>query len=363
MIVGVKIEPNSYQRIKGFVEKGKYDSVESFFEIAILNQILLENNEGSNLQADKEQRMFLKEDASHKNTQLKLQAATHIQTGTQQPIKYLSCPKDASISVLPPLNITEETANFPIWGQLNRLAPAKMVLRMLANQLLLGADRIDLKRFSADVAETSTSIRMMIEKKDKKKRIRGTELYIALPKKDPNSQQRFINFYVGKLPSGKWTDGILTGLGLARIEQLDDGSTVIGLTENGRTFGCLSSPLIDDLLLQGKPIEDPFSSSEVEFLLSQLENKRPGEMHFMKEVLKLIKEGAVTPTSLRLKVAVFFKEEYPKSQISEKFVNTMLVGLMGRLVEMRLVEIEKSAQKSKYSATNASEQLLRGTKT
>ena len=47
MIVGVKIDPNSYQCIKGFVEKGKYDSVESFVEIAVLNQILLENNEGS----------------------------------------------------------------------------------------------------------------------------------------------------------------------------------------------------------------------------------------------------------------------------------------------------------------------------
>ena len=357
MIVGVKIEPKNYQQIKGFVEKGKYDSVENFVEIAILNQILMENNEVSNLQIIKEQKAFPKEDPFHKNSQSKLQ------TATQQPIQYLSCPKDTPISVQPSLSLTEETANFPIWGQLNRLAPAKMVLRMLANQILLGADRIDLKRFSADVAEASTSIRLIIEKKDKKKRIRGTELYIALPKKDPNSQQRFINFYVGKLPSGKWTDGILTGLGLARIEQLDDGSTVIGLTENGRTFGCLSSPLLDDFLLQGKQIEEPFSHAEVEFLLSQLENIRPGEVYFMKEVLRLIKKGIVTPTSLRQKVTIIFKEKYPTLQISEKFVNTMLVGLMGRLVEMRLVEIEKDAQKSNYSATNAGENLLRGMKT
>lgn len=363
MIVGVKIDPNNYQYIKGFVEKGKYNSVESFVEIAILNQILLENNEVSKLLSTKEQKAVPKEDSSHKSSQLKLQTSTQTQTAIQQPIQYLSCPKDAPISVQPPLSLTEETANFPIWGQLNRLAPAKMVLRMLANQILLGTDRIDLKRFSADVAEISTSIRTTIEKKDRKKRIRGTELYIALPKKDPNSQQRFINFYVGKLPSGKWTDGILTGLGFARIEQLDDGSTVIGLTENGRTFGCLSSPLIDDFLLQGKQIEEPFSPAEVEFLLSQLETSRPGEIYFMKEVLRLIREGIVTPTSLRQKVEVILKEKYPKSQISEKFVNTMLVGLMGRLVEMRLVEIEKDAQKSKYSATEAGERLSRGTKT
>jgi hypothetical protein len=362
MIVGVKIDPKNYQQIKGFVEKGKYDSIENFVEIAVLNQILIENNEVSNFQLIKEQKALPKEYSSNKITQLKLQTVAQTQTATQQSIQYLSCPKGAPISVQPPLSLTEETANFPIWGQLNRLAPAKMVLRMLANQILLGADRIDLKRFSADAAEASTSIRLIIEKKDKKKRIRGTELYIALPKKDPNSQQRFINYYVGKLPSGKWTDGILTGLGLARIELLDDGSTVIGLTENGRTFGCLSSPLIDDFLLQGKQIEEPFSPAEVEFLLSQLETMRPGEMYFMKEVLRFIKEGVVTPTSLRQKVAVFFKDKYPESQNSEKFVNTMLVGLMGRLVEMRLVEIEKDAQKSKYSVTNIGEQLSRGTK-
>ena len=78
----------------------------------------------------------------------------------------------------------------------------------------------------------------------------------------------------------------------------------------------------------------------------------------MKEVLRFIKEGTVTPTALRQRVAVFFKEKYPNSQNSEKFVNTMLVGLMGRLVEMRLVEIEKDAQKSKYSATKSGEQSI-----
>jgi hypothetical protein len=41
---------------------------------------------------------------------------------------------------------------------------------MLANQVLSGVDRVDLKRFSADVAETAAAIRNHIEKKDKKDR-------------------------------------------------------------------------------------------------------------------------------------------------------------------------------------------------
>jgi hypothetical protein len=351
MIVGIKLDPNSYRRIGEFVEKGRYESVESFVEIAVLNQILLETHGASSFGPHKEIEIPSKEESGPKQIQVKRQI------NAQEPSQYLAYPKDASIPVLPPLVLTEEIKAYPIWGQINRLAPAKIVLRMLANNVLLGMDRIDLKRFSADVAEAATTLRTFIEKKDKKNRIRGKELYIALPKKDPSSQQRFMSFYVGKLPSGKWTDGILTGLGLARIDQAEDGSTVIGLTESGRTLACLPSPLIDEFLLNGKQIEEPFSSSEVEFLLGQLQASRQGEFEYMVTVLRFIKDGVDTPTSLRQKVGVFLRKQYPTMTVSEKFVNTMLVGLMGRLVEMHLVEIEKDAQKSKYSVTAAGDVL------
>jgi hypothetical protein len=352
MIVAVKLNPNSYKKIREFVEKGGYESVESFVEIAVLNQILLESNGATSIEPNVVSRVTTNGLDRSKSSQTK-------QQGVQRPIQYLACPEYTPLPALPPLVIPEEIRSFPIWGQINRLAPAKMVLRILANQILsLGKDRVDLKRFSADMAETATSTRIYIEKKDKKNRIRGEELYIALAKKDPGSQQRFINFYIGKLPSGKWTDGILTGLGFARIEQTDDGSVVIGLTEAGRKLACLPSPLIDEFLLQEKQIEAPFSSNEVGFLLDHLKVNRPGEFEYIVSVLRFIREGTVTPTSLRTKVGQFLRDRHPTIKISEKFVNTMLVGAMGRLVEMRLVGIEKDAQKSRYSVTDAGTALL-----
>jgi hypothetical protein len=352
MIVVVKLDPDSYKKIKEFVEKGTYESVENFVEIAVLNQILLESNGLPGLEANKVLKVASDEEVRPKTSQTKQQV------GVQQSIKYLACPKDTSLPVLPSLPMTEETRSFPIWGQINRLAPVKMVLRMLVNQILLGNDRVDLKQFSADVAETITSTRTYIEKKDKKDRIRGKELYVALAKKDPGSQQRFINFYIGKLPSGKWTDGILTGLGLARIEQAEDGRVVIGITDAGRKLACLPSPLIDDFLLQEKQIENPFSPAEVEFLLNHLEINRPGEFEYIVSVLRLIKEGAVTPTALRQKVGKFLQERHLAINFTDKFVNTMQIGAIGRLVEMRLLDIEKDAQKSKYIVTNSGEALL-----
>jgi hypothetical protein len=353
MIVAVKLNPESYKKIKDFVEKGTYGSVESFIEIAIANQILIETDGHGRFEANNESVTESNEEITQKVVQ------TKHHTGIQQYSQFLACPKEIPLPVLPPLSSTKETESFPLWGQINRLAPAKMVLRILANKILFqGSDRVDLKRFSADVAETTTSTRTYIEKRDKTNRIRGEELYVALPKKDPGSQQRFINFYIGRLPSGKWTDGILTGLGLARIELAEDGSVVIGLTEAGRKLACLPSPLIDELMLEEKQIENPFSVAEVEFLLDHLEVNKPGEFAYMLSVLRSIKEGARTPTALHRGVESFLRDKHLVVQISEKFVNTMQVGIIGRLVEMRLIKIKKDAQKSEYSVTDSGNALL-----
>lgn len=353
MIVAIKLDPESYKKIKDFIEEGTYESVESFVEIAVINQILLETNGLGKFEESKESLTKHNEEITPKVAQTK-----HL-IGIQQYSQFLACPKETPLPVLSPLSTTKESESFPLWGQINRLAPAKMVLRILANRILSqGNERVDLKRFSADVAETTTSTRAYIEKKDKKNRIRGEELYVALPKKDPGSQQRFINFYIGRLPSGKWTDGILTGLGLARIEVAEDGSVVIGLTEAGRNLACLPSPLIDELILEEKQIENPFSIAEVEFLLDHLKANKPGEFEYMLSVLRFVKEGAMTPTALHQKVGRFLRDKHLTRQISEKFVNTMQVGVVGRLVEMRLIKIKKDAQKSEYSVTDLGNALM-----
>ena len=78
----------------------------------------------------------------------------------------------------------------------------------------------------------------------------------------------------------------------------------------------------------------------------------------MLSVLRSIKEGARTPTALHRGVESFLRDKHLVVQISEKFVNTMQVGIIGRLVEMRLIKIKKDAQKSEYSVTDSGNALL-----
>ena len=319
------------------MKEARYPSIESFLEIAVRNQLLLETEGKIESTKNKD----LKEITDSDRPQLSIPEKT---------------PQILGVS---PLN--EAARTMPIWGQVNRLAPTKFVLRLLLNYLADSDERsIDLKRFSAETAERATEFKLFVKKKDKTRRIRGTELYVAFPKKDPSSQQRFLNYYLGKSPFKKWTDSVLTGLSLAKIEETDEGAIFIGLTESGLKFGMLHSPLIDDFFSDGKEISSSFSEEETDFLIEHIKSTRPGEYDFLMFTLASVKKGADTPTKLKDRIYEFLKNRDLGFQFSQKVANTMQIGATGRLVELGLLKIEKSAQKSKYLVQEKGEKLSAG---
>ena len=309
--------------------------MENFVEIAVKNQLVLET-EGK-VAGGKD--LAAKDVANSKGLQLSLPK--------QEPQVLIASPLTASIK------------NLPIWGQVNRLAPLKFVLRLLLNNLAGSDDKsFDLKRFSAEAAEAAAEFRLFLKKKDKMKRIRGTELYVAFPKRNPSSQQRFLNYYVGKTSPQKWTDSVLTGLSLASIEETDEGAMAIGLTETGLKFAILHSPLIDDFFLDGRQITSSFSTEETSFLFDLIRATRPGEHDFLEFAWTSIKKGADTPTKLKGAISDFLKNKDLGFNFSEKVAVTMQIGATGRLIELGLLKIEKQAQKSKYVVSERGEELL-----
>jgi hypothetical protein len=331
----LKVEKQTYRNIEALVNEGKYASLENFVDLAIRNQLLLEE----------EGRLGIVENRDLKTTAI----ADRFQ---------LSIPaKEPQVVTTSPLN--NSIREMPIWGQINRLAPAKFVLRALLNSLA-GSDEkfINLKRFGGEAAEKAIAFRLFAKKKDKTNRVRGTELYVAFPKRDLSSQQRFLNYYVGKAPLQRWTDSVLTGLSLASIEKDEEGTQIIGLTELGLQFALLHSPLVDDFFLEGREIASSFSNDEVEFLIGNIRSNRPGEFDFLKFTLTSIRNGADTPVTLRGKVDEFLRNRDFGFEISDKVTNTMQVGAIGRLLELGLLKIEKDAQKSKYVISERGEKLI-----
>ena len=340
IIVLVKLDKTTYTKVEDLIRRGSYGSIGSFVEIAVRNQLLLET--GGDLETLK--RRSVRKPAKAKRP---------------LPSTILSIPKKNFAQTVMTQSIDDSIKHASIWGQINRLAPAKFVLRALLNSLSsIGEKNVDLKLFSAEVAEQATAFRRFAKRKDKKRRVRGEEIYVGFPKKSPASQQRFLNYYVGKKALRKWTDSVLTGLCLANIEEMEDGATVIGITEEGLKLALLHSPLVDDFFLDEKQIDNPLSDDEVHFLIEHIKVTRPGEHEFLLFVLDSIKRGANNPTELQGRVFDFLRGKDLKITLSEKVANTMQVGAIGRLVEMRLLKIEKEAQRSRYVVTGKGERTI-----
>lgn len=336
----MKFDGKTYTKINDLVGKGNYLSVENFVEVAVKNQLSLELAGKSEAKRFRSQQKPVRTDQSKFSTLLgkpeKVLTETHVSK-----------------------TLDDKIRNSPIWGQINRLVPVKFVMRILVNNLIDSEETsVDLKRFNADVAQMATEFRRFAKRMDKKQRIRGEEIYVGFSKKTPSSQQRFLNYYVGKGPLKKWTDSILTGLSLASIEEFEDGTTVIEPTENGLKLALMHSPIIDDFFLDKKQIDAPFSEEEVSFLISQIRSTRPGELEFLSFTLRAIKKGADTPAKLRNEVFSFLAQKDLEIKTSEKIINTMQIGVIGRLVEMRLLKIEKKAQKSRYIVTSKGEKII-----
>jgi hypothetical protein len=319
-----------YEQIKELVEQGKYPSIETFIEVALKNQILLEKSIG-----DKE----------------KVVNTNREQGLGQNKYQDLSLIEEKPITVSPaPISSTRKS--LPLWGMINRVAPAKVSLRLLSNMLAeSGTEWISFSEFSEKLTAFGYNIRLQLEKREKKLDvIRGESIKMGLPLKDLKSQQRFIDIYVGRLRTDNTNDGLLADLEFAVIRKMTDGNiskSVIGITDYGYEFAKLHSPLIDDCLVKGETVSDALSEEEVIYLLRHIEKVRQADLEFLSFIYRSVKGGSNSPKQLA-KLASHYFEKY---KLKSNFINTMQGGALARLVEMRLIRIVKNGIYSSYQVS------------
>lgn len=322
MIVMIEITPDAYAEINQLIKAGKYPSIETFAEIALKNQIKLEK--------------IRLERAP--NLPLEKVSSAEIETNK---LRYLKDPQTVE-----PLLLTGQRRAEPLWGLINRFAPAKMVLRLLSFHLAqVGTDWINYQAFIEDAVNVATWARIRIEKHEKRTPlVRGESLKIGYPFKDARSQQRFIDFYIGRFRSDNQVQGLLGDLELASFKRNDNGSISIGITSAGMKWARLHSPLIDDLLVGQESIQSPLSDQEIQYLLSHISRTRPGEYQFLDFLFKAVHDGANTPQKLSPLISRYFgARKYSAAQ-----QNNLQTGGIARLIEMRFLRIEKDGIYTKY---------------
>lgn len=350
-VIAVNLSDKLIQDIKGLVEKGLYDSLESFVEIGCINQLALERGsspasiieKGHRLAAEPMRKTAGKSPAPPKATAtakpstkkrqvagekvVKLVAAEPVTTDEAAAMfKRLVKPLFETIPTPWPMPKVPEPGD-RIFGQVNRLFPVKFVCRWLANNAGVERQWPKFTIVSSAIADDAGTLGSLLDQWDKKQeRERGGEMATALPRRKNNaSLDRFLSQFIARITrSSDIAPGAVCQYGLAGFED-----ACIALTEQGAAFAGLNNTILD---AHDDAATATLADAEAEFLISHIRKWVPTEWADMRTVLLAVQSGKATPTD----VGEAVRRELPEDW-SESMVQTHVSGVIARLGDIRLL--------------------------
>lgn len=351
----VDIPDSLVGRIKQVVNDEGYDNPQEFVTTAIENQLELEESDVDEFKTLDEAVAEFDSATSDSDEDAEPDAARkQIGTDGLGQREYDTVP-----TVAPP---DDERLPFgPLWGQYNKIFPAKLVVRRLANVIKEqnedgtstpkdGIRWIDLDQFSKETAQLARNYGLQIKECDEKySRGRGEKLSAGLPtgKDAEKSVGRFRTHFVGRSKQ----DGSLAGAApsLLFVNITDEDVSRIGITEDGLAFAELYNPLLD----MGPDAENPLSNDEQAFYLNHVRTELKAEFKAIVETLAAIADGVNRPDTLTEHVAEM-DDSWSDSQAS-----TIRSGLVSRMHELGLVARERVGQRGiAYKLTSESKDFL-----
>jgi predicted transcriptional regulator len=342
----IDISINLYNKIKSSIEVGKYPSYSDFFAISAENQLMLEKNL-SNIPFDKivPQSKEISKTETLDNVEKKL-----LMIFKKEAVKTAETPMLSQL-LYPGLKSENELY---LWGQINRILPIKLGLRVLSNMLIeKNSGYIDLEEYRKTTAKIAQSLRQILEEKTLSISGKKDALWIGLPEaksdKADKSIDRFKNQFLGYLRKDNVIEGALGRLKFANIWFTENKRICIGITNSGLEFAILENPVLD------KNVYDlgSLSDAEKDYYIKHITANIPNEKKMFIDILKLIKEGTSDLTSLNEKLSNIWPNTWTPA-----VVNTYRSGTTARLVELGLVEKVKKGIEVEYIITKAGKDFL-----
>jgi len=370
----VPIDERTRRRIDLIMSRdSSYFSLDDFVVRAILNQLTLEESRsarsGSSMEARLASQVTL--DAAPRwramsPKQLQVSQTTSSSAAVEvprlDPRRLAQLNDSGDLMVLPP-EVDARDRGIPLWGQISRFAPGIFSLRILGNLAReKGAAWVDLESATGVVSDQAVAARAaLVENDEVNERERGYQLSTGFPQPDKVSKHRFTNQYLGYLaPRAGRPQGLLSELCFVNMRKVESGRVEIGVTERGRKFANLTSPLVDSALISKGSPETGLSKEEVEFLTAHLKDSRPGELEFLRFVVKSVAEGSGTPSALLEATERYLTEIAVMPTLTPAIVSTMRAGAVSKLVEFGVVAISKEGARSHYSLKEEGATLLGG---
>jgi hypothetical protein len=380
MLLTFRCPPDVKERVNELIKSGLYPDFSAFCLAAIENQLLLEEthakHEGmAESQESQEEIRTPKIPAGDAQRLSSLGLAERLQ---------LLLPRDSDLALgkgesirqelalerldaEPPLQLpaghsdlfkTGEWVPIDRWlfGQYNRLLPAKIAMRALAVMTADKKESLLLEEIASRIAEIAARFGAYLEGLDRRfETHRDDALATAFPDPGPDglkARLRFQNHFVGHTIKGE-QGGLLVGLKLAEIRVRRNKYCILP-TLPGWHFARMPNPLLDD-----KVSETPtrFSEEEIAFLLQHIQENLPVERFALQVVLSLLAQGNTTPESLTNRLAKYLRHGRQLSE-HQDYVSTQRTGVLGRASDLGLIKRERNARYITYNLTPKGSQFL-----
>lgn len=242
-----------------------------------------------------------------------------------------------------------------LFGQFNRLLPAKATSRALSNLLLSDQASNSIEDLAGQVAREAGVLGDVLTARDVASKVgRDDALATAFPSsQSPSSEKgvlRYTNQFVVSVNSNGQLSGLMVGLKL--VNRLAGSKSAISLTQSGWEFARLTNPILDD---GADGQNGKFCQDELEFMLRHILESVPAERFAYQKVLEAVEAGNKTPESLDSALSVLISNG---RNISPSFMSTQRSGAVSRMSDLGLIARERSGVRVEYVATDRGRQLL-----
>lgn len=374
----VDISPKTAQHISELISQGRYQSFGQFISAAIENQIYIEKIDLYD-HPDLEGDLIAKETLKHDNI-----------PNSQPDLEISGLPAGQNNSATLPMPRFEDLAcyikkteflkeeNVWIWGQVNRIFPIKLGLRVLLT-MLGNIQLIELEEFRIRAEEIALRYGKMIRSYERSQgKLRDERVSAGLPidnksllselilkmqrsnkisevdsylkQKEFKSKHRYrVHFLAHARKDGK-LDGAMSFLRFINLQNRN-GRTFIGLTQAGLDFGRLDNPIIDS-----SDFRKSLSEKEIDFYLGHVSRHVKGEYLAIKWLLNKLSEGARKREDLNAKLKMDLGQIWG---VSDPVINTQRSGLMARMFELGLIDKDKRGIDVIYKLTDRGRNILR----
>lgn len=257
----------------------------------------------------------------------------------------------ATIVDLPPFENAKESYTLDRWifGQYNKLLPAKVNCRALVRFIARQENAALLDTVAAQIAEAATLLGDYLADYDRCHQLgRDDSLATAFPRSGPEAEKsriRYANQFVGSVNS----QGILSGLLCDyRLAALAPGTSARLLpTEPAVNFARLINPVLDTCQTEHA---QKFSLEEIGFILEHIRSHVPVEAFAFRTLIQAIMGGADTPDKLDEALRTLVPTDFNRS-LSPSFLTSQRSGALSRMADLGLITRIRKGVRVTYTIT------------